>query len=130
MKLLLGYENSNASTQALNLAKKYAKAFKATVCVLTTTPYGPELAAPEFDDVQNKLTVLKDDLEKEGIACETHLITRSLSPGEDLVDFARKMQIDKIFLGIKKKSKIGKLILGSTAQYVVLEAPCPVIVVK
>jgi nucleotide-binding universal stress UspA family protein len=40
------------------------------------------------------------------------------------------MKIDLIFLGIVKKSKVGKLLFGSTAQYVILHAPCPVVTVQ
>ncbi|MGD9122547.1 MAG: universal stress protein, partial [Desulfobacterales bacterium] len=52
------------------------------------------------------------------------------SPGEDLVQFAKDNRIDMIFIGIKKTSKVGKLVFGSTAQYVLLKAPCPVVAVR
>jgi nucleotide-binding universal stress UspA family protein len=57
-------------------------------------------------------------------------MARGLAPGEDLVKFAEENQIDQIYVGIEKKSKTSKLLLGSTAQYVILKAPCPVITVK
>ena len=44
--------------------------------------------------------------------------------------FAEENEIDHIFLGIKKKSKAQKAILGSTSRYVILKAPCPVTTVK
>jgi nucleotide-binding universal stress UspA family protein len=53
-----------------------------------------------------------------------------VSPGEDLVEFATENKIDEIIVGIKKLSKVGKLLMGSTAQYVILEAECPVVSVK
>ena len=55
---------------------------------------------------------------------------RGLSPGEDLVNFAKENEVDEIIVGVKRRSKVGKLILGSTAQYVILEASCPVVSVK
>jgi nucleotide-binding universal stress UspA family protein len=57
-------------------------------------------------------------------------MARGLTPGEDLVRFAEENQIDRIFVGIEKKSRTSKLILGSTAQFVILKAPCPVITTK
>ena len=54
----------------------------------------------------------------------------SLESGEDLVQFAEQNKIDEIILGIRKRSKVGKLMFGSTAQYVILNAPCPVVSVK
>jgi nucleotide-binding universal stress UspA family protein len=50
--------------------------------------------------------------------------------GEDIVIFAEENDIDQIYVGIRKKSRTSKLILGSTAQYIILKAKCPVISVK
>ncbi|MDX9785700.1 MAG: universal stress protein [Desulfobacterales bacterium] len=130
MNFLVGYDNSKATPRALEVAEKYAHAFNAKIHILASTPYGPELEAKEYEETKAALERLKNEFHAEGIDCETHMITRSLSPGEDLVDFARQNQIDKIIIGTRKKSKIGKLLMGSTAQYVILEADCPVIVVK
>jgi len=55
---------------------------------------------------------------------------RGLQPGEDLVQYAEENQIDQIIIGVRQRSKVGKLLFGSTAQYVILEAPCPVVSVK
>ena len=38
--------------------------------------------------------------------------------------------IDHVFIGIEKKSRTRKLFMGSTAQYIILKAPCPVTSVK
>ena len=50
--------------------------------------------------------------------------------GANLVQFIQDNDIDEVFIGVKKRSKVEKLVFGSTAQYVILNAPCPVIVVK
>jgi len=50
--------------------------------------------------------------------------------GEDIVEFAEQNKADEIIIGIRRKSKVGKLIFGSTAQYVILNASCPVVSVK
>jgi len=53
-----------------------------------------------------------------------------MQAGEDLVKFANENDIDEILIGIQKTSKVGKLLFGSTAQFVILEASCPVVTVK
>jgi nucleotide-binding universal stress UspA family protein len=69
-------------------------------------------------------------MDQDGIRCETEQLVRGLTPGEDLVQFAEENEIDHIFVGIEKKSKTRKMLLGSTAQYIILKAPCPVTSVK
>jgi len=53
-----------------------------------------------------------------------------MEPGEDLVQFAEDNNADEIIIGIKKRSKVQKLLLGSNAQHVILHAPCMVISIK
>jgi nucleotide-binding universal stress UspA family protein len=68
-----------------------------------------------------------DDL---GVKSETHLLIRGLDAGEDLVKFAREKKVDEIIMGVRSRSKVGKLIFGSAVQIVILEAHCPVLTVK
>lgn len=44
--------------------------------------------------------------------------------------YAADQEVDEIIIGIKKKSKLGMLLFGSTVQHVILEAHCPVLLVK
>ena len=73
---------------------------------------------------------VRSHLEKEGFPCEIHLSICNMTPGEHLVLFAEQNEIDEIVIGVKMKSKVGKFLLGSTAQQVILTAPCPVVSVK
>jgi len=47
-----------------------------------------------------------------------------------LVTFAREEQVDEIIIGVKSRSKVGKILFDSTAQAVILTAECPVVTVK
>lgn len=47
-----------------------------------------------------------------------------------LVGFADHNDIKEIVIGVRRRSKVGKLLFGSTAQYVILIASCPVVSVK
>ena len=130
MNILVGYDGSNAAKFALQLARDRAKTLDASIDVVTSMVKANE---NQYDDVRQAVMGLeytKDMLEGEAIECDTHLLVRGCSPGEDLVEFAEENRIDEIFVGVRRSSKVGKLLLGSTAQYVVLHASCPVVTVK
>lgn len=130
MDILVGYDGSKVANNALNVAKQYAKAFNAKVHVVTSMEGGPEVPQKKFEQAEDGLKYAKNIIRRDDIACEAHLSVRALEPGEDLVRYAEERQIDQIIVGIRKRSKVGKLVFGSTAQYVILEAPCPVLTVK
>ena len=130
MKILVGYDGTNSAKEALNLAKSHAKVFGASVEVVTSMQKGTESERKMIEQAERGLEYAKSLFEEEDIACNTHLLIRGLSPGEDLVEFANENQIDQIVVGVKRRSKVGKLLMGSTAQYVILQASCPVISVK
>ncbi len=130
MKILVGYDGSNSAKEALNLAKTHAKAFGASVAVATSMEKGTEGQREEITEVEKGLEWAKSLFDENEITCATHLLIRGMSPGEDIVEFAKENQVDEIIVGVKRRSKVGKLLMGSTAQYIILEAPCPVVSVK
>ena len=130
MKILVGYDGTTSAKEALNLAKKRAKAFDASVDVVTSMQKGTEHQREEIEQAERGLEYAKSIFEDNNIACKTHLLIRGLSAGEDLVEFAAENRIDEIIVGVKRRSKVGKLLMGSTAQYVILHAHCPVTSIK
>jgi nucleotide-binding universal stress UspA family protein len=128
MKILVGYDGTNSAKEALNLAKSQAKAFGASVEVVTSMQKGTE--RKDIEQAERGLEYARSLFEDGGIESNTHLLIRGLSAGEDLVEFANENKIDQIVVGVKRRSKVGKLLLGSTAQYVILQAQCPVVTVK
>jgi len=130
MKILVGYDGSAPAKDALELARKHAAAFGATVDVVTSMESGAGNQQEEIEKAERGLEWAKSLFADKGIPCNSHLLIRGLSPGEDLVEFSRDNRVDEIVVGVKRRSKVGKLLLGSTAQYVILNAPCPTVTVK
>ncbi len=130
MKFLVGYDGSNEAEQALKEAQKHANAFNAEIYIVTSLEQSSTLQKADIERAEGELEYLRTPFNIDDIACETFVSVSYLSPGENLVQFAQENKIDKIFIGVKKRSKVGKLVFGSTAQYVILNAPCPVVVVK
>jgi len=55
---------------------------------------------------------------------------RGMDPAEDLISVAEEVGAEFIVIGLRRRSPVGKLILGSNAQRVLLDSPCPVLAVK
>ncbi|MFP3999455.1 MAG: universal stress protein [Desulfobacterales bacterium] len=130
MKILVGYNETAAAWAALSLAREHASFFNAKVLIMTSMEGGAGETMEEIDRVEKSLKKAGRFMQEKGVDFETHQLARGMEPGEDLVRFAGENEIDLIFVGIKKKSRAQKIILGSTAQYIILKAPCPVTTVK
>jgi nucleotide-binding universal stress UspA family protein len=130
MKILLGYDGSNAAMDALKLAVKHGKAFNGTVYVIQSLTGGSEDDEKKIAAAGDQLAFAEGLFKKEGVSCETHLLVRGLPPGEDIVRFAEERKIDSIIMGVRRRTQVGKLLFGSTASFVILNAPCPVITIR
>ncbi len=130
MKFLVGFNGSKAAQAALALARDYAEIFGAKVFVITSMGGGMSEKTEKIGQAEKDLVVAEKFLQEKGISCETHQLARGLSPGEDLVQFSKENDIDQIFVGVEKMSRTQKIIVGSSAQYIILKAPCPVVTVK
>ena len=130
MKILVGYDGSNVAGSALRLAARHAKAFDAEVHIVTSLVKGSDRQQEEINAGEKSLEKARAICEEAGVRCDTHLLIRGLSSGEDLVQFAEENNVDEIVVGVKRRSKVGKLLMGSTAQYVILKSPCPVVSIR
>lgn len=130
MKILVGYRGINVGNDLLQIAIKHAKAMSAEVAIVTSLPGADRTTKEDAMEAEAKLEQAQKKLSAEGITCQTHLLVRGRTPGEDLVSFAAEQGVDEIIIGVKSRSKVGKILFGSTAQYVILQAGCPVVSVK
>ena len=130
MKIVVGYDGSDEAKVALKVAKKHARAFDGKIYVVTSLVGGTGERAKDIFEAKRNLEDAIKSVEMDGIPCEEHLLIRGMDPGEDLVQFAEDHDADEIIIGVIKKSKVQKFLLGSNAQYVILHSPCMVIAVK
>ena len=69
-------------------------------------------------------------VEGSGIEVDIRMMDRGFEPAEDLIGLAEASGAELIVIGLRRRTPVGKLILGSSAQRVLLDAPCPVLAVK
>jgi len=131
MKFLVCFDLSTAATEALKLAQKHAGVWNAELEVVYALTREEPLERSYIKNQEGMLakelnTLLGDD----DIPYNGRVYVTSLTAGEQLIEFAKNEKVDQIFVGITKTSKVGKLLFGSTAQYVILQSPCPVVTVR
>jgi nucleotide-binding universal stress UspA family protein len=69
-------------------------------------------------------------LDDSGVSYEIRQLVRGFEPAEDLISIAEASGAALIVIGLRRRSPVGKLILGSNAQRILLDAHCPVLAVK
>ncbi|WP_151523558.1 universal stress protein [Serinicoccus kebangsaanensis] len=109
------------------------------VLAWTTTPEGQaaqETALAEARRRSRALVVVplqegEPDVRADDVEVRVHAPdARDRDVVGDFLDIAAEEDATLIVIGVKHRSAIGKLILGSTAQQILLEAAAPVLAVK
>ena len=86
--------------------------------------------AEEAVRYRQELQRVDERLAGEGIDYEIRELVLGHSPSEDLLQFCGDERADLIVIGIRRRSPVGKLVLGSNAQDILLRAECAVLAVK
>jgi len=128
--IVVGIDDSKVTQEVLKLAAGHAKAFDTTILLVTSLKGGADVPRQEFVQAEKVLSKAEAFFKEGDIPCEAHMSVRGLEPGEDIIKFAEEKKAEQIIIGVKRRSKVGKLLFGSNAQYVILNSPCPVLTVR
>lgn len=79
--------------------------------------------------LRSEMEALRDDLRSEGTDAEALLLTEG-EASDAILEVARSERVGMIVVGIRRRSPVGKLLLGSLPQDLLLQADCPVLTVK
>jgi nucleotide-binding universal stress UspA family protein len=77
----------------------------------------------ELEDVRARVT-------EAGVAVDVRHPDTGLDASDDLLNIADEVDADLVVIGLRRRTPVGKLILGSNAQRILLDAHCPVLAVK
>jgi nucleotide-binding universal stress UspA family protein len=127
MKILVGYTPAPEGVAAFDFALAHAKLTDAHLTVLNTGKNG-DYSDPVFASSQD-IDSLEAELGKSGLEYEIRRPNDGLSATDSILSVAEESGADLLVIGLRKRSAVGKLITGSTAQAVLLNSPVPVICV-
>lgn len=130
MQILVAYRGANVGKDLLKLATQHAKAFRGKIQLVTSLPGGEKTTRKIIAEAEENLAQAGKFLDEQGVEYESHLLIRDRTAGEDIVSFAAENDCDEIIIGVKSRSKVGKILFGRTAQHIILKASCPVVSVK
>lgn len=89
---------------------------------------GDETSSDDIRDGEDALNTVASRLGGR-VDVETHQLVRENSPAEDVIGYAENVEADEIVLGIRKRNPTSKVVFGSVAQDILLNANRPMVVV-
>lgn len=128
--VVVGYVPTAEGRAALRTAADECRLRNARLIVINSHRGGKDLDSVEAARYEQELTAVRGELDAAGVANEVRQLVRGLEPAEDLIAVAEEVAADFIVIGLRRRTPVGKLILGSNAQRILLDAPCPVLAVK
>ncbi|HYN28797.1 MAG TPA: universal stress protein [Dermatophilaceae bacterium] len=130
MSIVVGFVPTKEGRAALHRAVEEASLRRATLVVINSNRGGRDFDDQESQESEAELQRIHDQLSGEGIDVEVRQLVRGNEPAEDLIAVAVEAEAELIVIGLRRRTPVGKLILGSNAQRILLDAPCAVLAVK
>ena len=144
-KIVVGYDGSSSSGDALALAESLARASHGGVVVVNVYErYRYEIPQPGYasweqflrEEAENLVRGALNRARKEGSVPSEHLksmvignsVRGASSPARGLHELAEELEADLIVVGASNRSRIGQALVGSTAQRLLHGSHCPVCV--
>lgn len=128
MTVLVGYVPTKEGEAALAAGVAEVRHRKEKLLVLNTSR-GDAYADPRLAQ-EHDLDIVRRDLSELGIDFEVRQLVGGGDAADQLVDLAAAEHVSLLVIGLRHRTPVGKLILGSAAQRVLLNANCPVLAVK
>lgn len=130
MTIVVGYVATKEGRAALDRAVAEAKLRNQPLVVINSDRGGSGFTGEQAAEQEQSLQGVKDEMAEAGIEVDVRGLVRGKEPAEDLIAVAEETSAELIVIGLRRRTPVGKLILGSNAQRVLLDAPCPVLAVK
>ena len=128
MTVLVGYVPSPEGEAALRAGIDEARLRGEKLLVLNTSR-GDAPVDPRFAQ-EPELAHVREDLAALGVEFDVRQVLGGGDAAEEIVALAERAEVSLVVIGLRRRSAVGKLIMGSAAQQILLDAGCPVLAVK
>lgn len=128
--IVVGYVDTPEGEAALDRSVLEAQQRGARIVVISSHKGGASLDKTAAAEISESLEGVRARLDGSGVEYEVRQLVRGADPADDLVAVAEEVDADLIVIGLRKRTPVGKLIMGSNAQQILLDAGCPVLAVK
>ena len=129
MTIIVGLVDSPEGRAALDRGVDEARLRGGPLVVVHSARGGQEDAA-EVIEWRELLEETDRRLTDDGMPHRIHEYVRGNSPADDILQAATDEGADLIVIGLRRRSPVGKLMLGSNSQEILLGADCAVLAVK
>ena len=130
MTIVVGFVPTKEGRAALARSVEEAKTRRARLVVINSNRGGRDYDDESSQAAEAELQRVSDELGGDGLELEVRQLVRGNEPAEDLIAVANETDADLIVIGLRRRTPVGKLILGSNAQRILLDALCAVLAVK
>lgn len=130
MKIVAGFIRTPEGRSALTRAIAEAKLRDAELLVVHSMRGGQRDELEQVIEYREEFDALEQQLAESGVRYRLVEYARGNAPSEDLLQASRDEDADLIVIGLRRRSPVGKLVLGSNSQDVLLNADCAVLSVK
>lgn len=128
MSVVVGYVATPEGTAALESA--VAEATRRGVRLVVVLSERGHRFGTDTGQLEHQADEVRRTLDEAGVPYEVRQTTRGRDVAEDIISAAESTEGELIVIGLRRRSPVGKLLLGSNAQRILLDAPCPVLAVK
>ena len=129
MSIVVGFVPTAEGAAAVDRAVEESRLRGLPVVVVHSSRGGEREVESDWR-LREELEQLDERLRSDGVAAEVHEIVRGRSPAQDILDVAHDRGASLIIIGLRRRTSVGKLLLGSNAQQILMAADCPVLAVK
>ena len=128
MTILVAYAPRPEGEVALQKGLEIAKRRNEHLIVVNASPggTGEDASKADVQDVERVEQIIADS----GISAEFKQFVRGKSAVDEIEDLVESQSVSLLIIGLRQRSKVGKLIMGSVAQDILLSVHCPVLAVK